>query len=190
MRKSFPLDRTGRLRCDIVEDSVDAFDLGGDAGADLMENCIGDLLDGCGHSVLGVYGADDSGPALKAAFVLNADRLDIGDNYEILPYLLCKSADSEFLAEDRVCLAECVETVAGDRAETAYAESGAGEGLTVNHFVGKSECLADYSYFILEEKLYGLAKLKLKILGKSTYVVCDLTAILPSACFTLSRISG
>ena len=113
----FPFDSSNRLRRQIVENSVDAVDLGGDALGYLMENRVGDLLDGGAHSVLGVYGADDRGPALVAALVLNAYRLDVGDNNEILPYLLGKAALIKLVAEDSVCLAESCESVTGDSTE-------------------------------------------------------------------------
>ena len=136
-----------------------------------MKEIIWDLLYGCAHSVGGVYSADYCGPALVARVVLDADALDVGNNYEILPDLLGKSADIELLAENSVCLAERVETVTGDRTETSYSESGAGEGLTVYHCMRKTERLADYANLVLVKQFYGLDKLKLKVLGKSSDVV-------------------
>ena len=166
------------LGSDIIEDSVDAFDLGCDSGADLMEHCVGDLFDCGGHSVLCIYGADDRRPALVAAVVLNTNTLDVGDNYEILPYLFVKAANVKFLAEDSVCLAERMETVTGNSAEASYSKSGTGEGLTVYHCMGKTEGFSNNSYLVLKEQLNGLDKLKLKILGKSAYVVVGLDCLL------------
>ena len=58
---SLPLDGAGGLRGQVEEDAVDALDLGGDAGHDLMQNGVRDLLDGGGHGILGIHGADDGG---------------------------------------------------------------------------------------------------------------------------------
>ena len=121
IRLLFPLDRSRGLRGNIVKHVVDALDLACDARGDLCEHVVGDGLDGRAHRVLGVDGADDRRPALVSGIVLNANALDVGDNDKILPYLLGKSANIEFLAEYRVCLAERVETVAGDRAKASYA---------------------------------------------------------------------
>ena len=136
-----------------------------------MENGVGDLLDGSGHSVLGVYGADDRGPSLVTAVVLNANALDVGDNDEILPYLFSKAALIKLVAEDSISLAQSFKTVAGDSAKASYAESVTGDRLTLYHCVRKTKRFTDNSYFILIEKLDGLNEFEVKILGKSTNVV-------------------
>ena len=143
-----------------------------------MKNGVGDLLDGGGHSVLGIDGANDSGPALVAALLLYTNALDIGDNHEVLPYALCESALIELVAENSVCLAKCVESVTGDSTQATYAQTGTGEGLTVNHSVGQTKSLTNYSYLILEEKLHGLNECKLEILRKTAHVVMGLNSLL------------
>ena len=149
----FPLNGAGRLGCKIVKYAVDAFYFVNDSVRDLMENCIGDLFDGSSHSVLGVDGADDCGPTFVTAFFFYANALDIGNGNEVLPYGLCKTAVVEFFAENGVCFTECVESVAGDGTEATNAETGTGEGLTVNHCGGKTESSADYADFVLVEEL-------------------------------------
>ena len=69
-----------------------------------MQNVVGDLFDGGGHGVSGVDGADDCGPTLVAAVILNADGFNVGNSDEVLPRLLCKSADVKLLAKitDRI----------------------------------------------------------------------------------------
>ena len=178
MQKSFPLNSSCWLRCQIIENAVDAFYLGGNAGYYFVKDCVGDLLYGCGHCVLGVYRADYRGPALIAAVILNADALDIGDNHEILPYPLGKSALIKLVAKDRVCLAKCVKPVPRDSTEATNAKTGAREGLTVYHCVGKTESFAYNSYLILEKKLKRLNERELKVLGKSAYVVVRLDCLL------------
>ena len=43
--------------------------------------------------------------------------------------------------------------------------------------MGKTKCLTHNSYLILEEKLYWLAKLKLKVIGKTAHVVVGLNRL-------------
>ena len=130
-----------------------------------MEECVGDLLDGSGHGVGGIDGADDRGPSLIALAVLHTDGLEIRNGDEILPYLACETVLVELLTQDRVCLTQRVQTIAGDRAEAANAESGTRERLTVYHAVRQTECLADNADFVLEQESYGLDQLKLQIVG-------------------------
>ena len=118
-----------------------------------MENGIGYLLNSRGHCVLGIYRADNSGPAFVTAVVLNANALYVGNRYKVLPYLLCESTVVKLLAENCVSLAQSVESVAGDSTEATNTEAGSGERLTVYHCVRKSERLADYSYLVLKEKV-------------------------------------
>ena len=156
MRKSFPLDGAGGLGREVVQYAVDALDLVRDTSDDLVQNGVGDLLDGGGHCVLGIDGADDGGPALVAAVVLHTDALDVGDGDEILPGLFCKAALVELIAQDGICLAQGVQTVARDGAKATDTKTGAGERLTVNHSVGKTKCLADHAHLVLEKELEGL----------------------------------
>ena len=178
MQNSFPLDCACGFGREVIENSVDALDLGRDSCNDLMKNGVGNLLDGGGHCVLGIYGADDCGPAFVAGVVLYADTLDVGNCDEVLPGLLCEAALVELVAENCISLAKSLESVAGDRAKATNAETGTGEGLTVNHSVGKSESFADYANLVLVEKLYGLAELELEILGKTANVVVGLNRLL------------
>ncbi len=169
----FPLNSPDRLGGEVIEDAIYTFYLVGDAVGDAVEDLVGNLLDGCGHGVNGIDGADDCGPALVAAFIFNAYALDIGNCDEVLPYLTCKAAFIEFLTEDSVCFAECFEAVTCDCAEATNAETGTREGLTVNELGGKSKCATNNTNLILIQELDGLNKCKslLEISGKATYVM-------------------
>ena len=74
----------------------------GDSIGNVVQQRVGDLLDGSGHSVLGVYGANDGGPAFVATLILNANALDIGNGNEILPNLFAQTVLCKFLAKDGV----------------------------------------------------------------------------------------
>ena len=143
----FPLNRSCRLRSEVVENAVDACDLGGDTGGDLVKDRVGDLLDGGGHGILGVYGADDSGPSLISAFVLDTNALHVGNNNKVLPHLFCKTVLVELVAENCVCLAKSRKPVTCDSAKASYAKTGTGEGLTVTVLVGLLFSLLFYLFF-------------------------------------------
>ena len=56
----FPLDCANRLWRQVVENTVDALNLSGDAGGDFVKNVIWDFLNGCAHGVLSIAGYVDS----------------------------------------------------------------------------------------------------------------------------------
>jgi len=59
---SLPLDGAGGFRGEVVEHAVDARHLVDDALGDVVEQRVGNLLDGGGHGVAGVHGTNDDGP--------------------------------------------------------------------------------------------------------------------------------
>ena len=174
----FPLNSTHGLGGQVVEDAVDALDLAGDALGDLVQHLVGDLLDGGGHGVGGVDGADDGGPALVAALVAHADRLDVGHGDEVLPDLTGQTALVELVAQDGVGLTQGLQTVTGDGTQAADTQTGAGEGLTVDHGMGQTQSLADHTDFVLEQQLDGLNQLKLQILGQTANIMVGLNSLL------------
>ena len=149
----FPLNRPGRLRGQIQHYAVDAFYLMGDPGGDVVEEGIGDLLDGGRHGVGGVDRADDGRPALVALAVLYADTLHVRHGNEVLPDLAGKAVLVELLSEDSVGFSQSVQAVSRYRAEAAYSESGTRERLAVYHAVRQTESLTDNTDFIFEEQL-------------------------------------
>ena len=70
-----------------------------------------------------------------------------------------------------------LQAVAGDGAEAAHAQAGAGERLTVDHAVRQAQGLAAGADFVLEQHLQRLDQLKLQVLGQAADVVVDLTAL-------------
>ena len=163
--RSFPLDGGDGLRREVVEDAVHALDLGEDAVGDLVQQSIGDLFDGGRGGVDRVHRAQNHGPVKGALAVLDAGALEIGNDGEVLPDLALKAVVRELFAEDRVGFSQRLETVAGDRAEAADAESRARERLAIYHVVGQAERLADDSYLVLIEELHGLDELEPEVFG-------------------------
>ena len=103
---SLPLNSADGLGSKVIKNAVDAFYFVGDPVSDLVQDLVGDLLDGGGHGILGIHSTDDGGPAFVAALVLYADTLDIGHGDEVLPYLLCQAVLVELFPQDGVGLAQ------------------------------------------------------------------------------------
>ena len=97
-----PLDGAGGFRGEVVEDAVDAGDLGDDALGDVVEERVGDLLDGGSHCIAGVDGTDDDGPVPRALVVADTSGLVVGHNGEVLPYFALEAVLGKLLAEDGV----------------------------------------------------------------------------------------
>ena len=83
----------------------------GDPVSDLVQNLVGDLLNGSRHGVLGVDRADDCGPAFVTALVLDTDTLDVGNCNEVLPDLFAQTALVEFVTQDGICFTQSFQTV-------------------------------------------------------------------------------
>ena len=83
----------------------------------------------------------------------------------------------ELLAEDGVGLAHGFETVAGDGAEAADAEAGAGERLTEDHAVGQAELpRRQLRTSSLKRNFTGSTSSKLQLFGQTADVVVGLDA--------------
>ena len=132
----FPLNSGAGLGSEVIEDTVHAVDLGGDAICDMLEKLEGNILDGGGHCVTGIDRADDDGVSEGAGVILNADRFEIGHDGEILPDLALKAVLCEFVTQDSVGFSDKLKSLSGDSAEASDAEAGAGERLAVDHAVG------------------------------------------------------
>ena len=63
----------------------------------------------------------------------------------------------DLLAHDGVGLAQRLQAIAGDGAEAANAQAGAGEGLALDHVLGQAELTADHAHLVLVQQLDGLA---------------------------------
>ena len=162
----FPLDRAAGLRGHVVDDAVDALDLGEDAVGDFGEYGEVERLDGRGHCVNGVDCTDDDGPFKATLAVLDAGGAEVRNCREILPNFAFKPRFCKFFAQNRVGFANGFETVAGDSTEATYTETGTGEGLTENHAVGKTEFFADNSDFIFVKVAKRFDEFEFEVVGK------------------------
>ena len=166
-----PLDGRGRFGGEVITDPVDPRDLAKDAVCNFHEHRPGHLLDVGGHRVDCVDRAQDDGVLEAARVVFHADRFKIGDDGEILPDGLVEPGDVELLAEDCVRFTHGLEALAGDRAEAADPEPGAGEGLAVDHAVGQAERGAAGAHLVLEELAQRFDKLEREVVGQAADVV-------------------
>ena len=148
--KLFPLNSGAGLGSEVIEDTVHVVDLGGDAVCDMLEKLEGDILDGGGHCVTGIDRADDDGVSEGARVILNADRLEIGHDGEVLPDFFIKPRQSKFLPQNSVRFANGFEPVTSYRTHATNAESRTGERLTVNHRRGQAEFSADNAHFVFK----------------------------------------
>ena len=115
----FPLDGSGGLGGEVHQDAVDAGDFVGDAVRDMVQEGVGDFLNGGSHGVPGVDGADNGGPTLIAFAVLDAHALQIGHGDEVLPDLAGKAVLVELLPEDGIGLPQGLQTVTSDGTQAA-----------------------------------------------------------------------
>ena len=173
----FPLDCCAGLGGEVEEDAVDAVYLVGDAVGDVLQQREGNVFDGRGHRIGGVDSTQDHRIGKGALAVLDADGLEVRYDGEVLPDLALEVVLCELFTEDRVGLADAFKTVAGDRAEAAYAQSRTGERLAEYHVIRQSERLADYANLVLKEELNRLDQLELQVFGKTADVVVRLDAV-------------
>ena len=173
----FPLNGARGFGGEVEADAVDAGDLFGDAVGDVLQQGKGHVLDRGGHGVAGVDGAQDDRPLERAFAVLDADRLEVGDDREILPDLALQAVFGELFAQDGVGFPHSLEAVARDGAEAAHAQAGAGERLTVDHRIRQAQRRADDAHFVLEQQAQRLHQLKLQIVRQAADVVVGLDAV-------------
>src|SRR5918996_4175105 len=82
---SLPLDGTGRLGSNVVDDSVDAGDFVRDSAADLGQEFVGQAGPVRCHRVIAGNGTQSDDVAVGAVVALDADGLSVGQDGEGLP---------------------------------------------------------------------------------------------------------
>ena len=83
----------------------------------------------------------------------------------------------DLVHDDPVAGAQGVELLAGDLADDADGEAGAGEGLAEDHLLGQAEGEADLAHLVLEEIAQGLDELEGHVLREAADVVVRLDAL-------------
>src|SRR4051812_14572782 len=121
---SLPLDRAGRLRGDVVDHAVDAFDLVDDAGGDVADEGHVERVEIGGHAVGGGDREQAHDKVVGAVIAHDADRAHGKQYREGLPDLVVKPGAADFLDVDGVGETQDVELVARDLARAADGETG------------------------------------------------------------------
>src|SRR5665213_3558136 len=169
-----PFDRPGRLRCDVVDDAVDAADLADDSAGDGAEDFIRQRRPvGC-HAVFAFDGADGAGVSVGALVAHNANRLDGKQHGKALPDLAVEPGTLDFVDADGVGFLQNRDALRCDFAEDADREAGAGEGLALEDFFGHLQVAADAADFVLEEVAERLDEFELHVRGQAADVVVAL----------------
>lgn len=138
----FPLHRCGRLGGNIIHDAVDARHFIDDARADLGQQVIGQTRPIDGHEVVGRHGTDGQHEVVRALVAHHADGTGVGQHGEILVDVAVKARQRDFLAENRVALANGFQFVGVMSPMMRMARPGPGNGLTPDH--GRAACPAPH----------------------------------------------
>lgn len=171
-----PLDG-GRGFCgDVVDDAVDALDLLHDAGGRGAQHGVGQLHPIGGDGVVGVDGAQGDHVLIRsAARGVHARGEAVVDDGEVLPHLGAEPRLFDLFAEDGVRVTQDGELLAGDLAYASHAETGAGEGLTVDDEIGQTQLASDFAHFEFVKVADGLHQtLEADVLGQTAHVVVGL----------------
>ena len=139
-----------------------------------MQQRIRNFLNRCSHSIARVHGTDDDGPVPAALVLLDAGRLVVRHNGKVLPHLALKSVLGKLLTKNGIRLAQSLQSVTGDGASATYAQTRAGEWLTIDHVVGQAKLLAYHTHLVLKQQLDGFNQLKLQVIGQTANVMMRL----------------
>src|ERR1700730_16061147 len=156
----FPLDCAGGFGGDVVDDAVDPAHLVDEAGRGAAKEFVRERGVVGGHA-LGrgdrAQGADEIvGPAVAH----HADAPHRQQDGKRLPDRVVETGVADLLQEDRVGLAQDVELRAGDLAGDADRQTGAGDRVALDKFVGQSQLTAQFAYLVLEQFAQGLDELQ------------------------------
>ena len=130
---------------------VDAGNLAGDPLNDALDQVVGQLGDGDVRRVGRVDRAQRAGIAADRAAVPAAERLDVGQDDEIVRQLAVQPGFDNLRAEDGVRIAQQRQLLLRDFADAAHREAGPGEGLAVEQILWNAERVADGAHLVLEQ---------------------------------------
>ena len=102
--KLFHLHGRGGFAGDVVEDAVDAGDLVDDAGADPVQEVIGQAGPVGGHEIVRPDGPEGDGVVIRSPVAHDAHGAHIGEGGEVLVGAVGQVGGGHFLPEDGSCL--------------------------------------------------------------------------------------
>ena len=106
-----------------------------DTVSDVLHQFEGNIFHRGGDGILGVDGTDDDRPVEGPFPVPDAGGFEIRHYGEVLPYFSFQPVLREFFPQDGIAFPNGFQTVTGDGAGAAHAQSRTREGLTVYHVV-------------------------------------------------------
>lgn len=148
---SLPLNARRRLRADVIQHAVHAFDAVEDLVGGVAEHFIGQPDPFGGHGVFADDGAETDGLLVAAFVAFDAHRFDGKQGGVGLPGLLIPAAAAEFADEDGVGLLGDGDALGCDLAGNAHGEAGARERMTPQGTVRDAEAGTEGTDFVFEE---------------------------------------
>ena len=148
----------------------------GNAIGNFVEQSIRNFFNGGGHSIGGIHGTNDSRPAFISLIITHAYALEIRNGNEILPYFAGKIVLVKFFAKDGIGFTQRFQTIAGNGTQAAYAQTGTGERLTINHFMRQTKRFANNTDFVFVKQLHRFDQFKLHAFGQTAHVMMRLNA--------------
>ena len=107
----------------------------------------------------------------------HADGLHGQQHGEGLRGAAVEAGGFDFVEDDRVGFAERVEALAGDFAEAADGQAGAGERVPPDDFFGQAELQAELADFVLEQVAQRFDELEAEFRGQAADVVVELDRV-------------
>src|SRR3984957_10071458 len=171
---SLPLNRARRLRRDVIDNAVHAFDFIDDAGGDGLQHFVrqGDPVGG--HSIFRAYGADGAGVSVGPHIAHDADRHHWQQVGKRLPDFGIEPGFFDFGYDDIVALARQGKAVGRDFSEDAHGEARAGKRLALQDFVRHAEVAADFANFVFKQIFQRLDELEFHFIGQAADIVVRL----------------
>ena len=135
-----------------------------------------------GHRVLAGHRAEHDRMAVRAPVTLHAYRAHVGQQHDrALPDLPVQPRRRQFLARDRVRLAQDGQPLRGDLADDADAQAGARERLPPDDLRRQAELLADSPHLVLEQRAQRLDQDELEVVRQPADIVMGLDVGGPGA---------
>ncbi|MCY1307852.1 hypothetical protein D9M70_578170 [compost metagenome] len=108
---------------------------------------------------------------IGTAVTHNANGLNRKQNGKSLPDSVVKASLADFIKIDRICFAQDFKLFARDAARATDRKTRTGERMTSDEAVRKTQFLAQYAHFVLEEFAQRLDQLHVHALWQTANIV-------------------
>src|SRR6266404_7832321 len=148
--RSLPLDRSGRLRRDVINHAVHPFYLIHDPAGNGFQHFVWQRDPIGGHAIFGVDGAHRASVGIGALIAHHADRHHRKQDRERLPDLGVETSLLDFGADDVITFAQDLQALGRDFAEDADGQTRSRERLPLQNLFRHAQIAANLSDFVLE----------------------------------------